>query len=69
MSKSIRVSEETHAMLSALKTSEETFDDLLRRFVEERHELVEAGAGLWEESDAASHARERRQEMKDAIGF
>lgn len=67
MSKSIRVSEETHAMLTSLKSSDETYDELLKRFVRERRELIKTGAGLWEGTDAAEHARRRRTEMKDNI--
>ena len=67
MSKSIRVSEETHAMLTSLKSSGETYDDLLKRFVRERRELIRPGARLWEGTDAAEQARQRRMEMKDNI--
>lgn len=68
MSKSIRVDEQTHAALKSLKRENETFNDLLTRLVEERTELVEAGAGLWEGTDAAEKAREYRNEMKQGIG-
>lgn len=68
MSKSIRVSEETHAMLEALKAEDETFDELLSRFVRERRTLISEGAGLWAESDAAEHARSKRKEMKQGVG-
>ena len=69
MSKSIRVEEDTHAALAALKADDETFDDLLSRLIQERREIVEKGAGLWEGTDAAKKAREKRSEMKDGIGF
>ena len=68
MSKSIRVSEDTHAALEALKGEAETFDDLLSRLVAERRETVREGAGLWAESDAATAARKARGEMKRDVG-
>jgi len=68
MSKSIRVEEDTHAALAALKGDDETFDDLLSRLVRERRESVREGAGLWEGTDAAQKAREKRNEMKEGIG-
>ncbi|WP_254839560.1 antitoxin VapB family protein [Natronomonas marina] len=68
MSKSIRVSEDTHAALAALKGDGETFDDLLSRLVAERRETVREGAGLWADSEAASAAREARNEMKRDLG-
>ena len=68
VSKSIRVSEDTHAALEALKGDEETFDDLLSRLVAERRETVREGAGLWTDSDAATAARRARREMKRDIG-
>lgn len=64
MSKNIRVSDDTHAMLAALKSDEEPFDELLRRFIRERQELIEEGSGLWEDTDAAEKSREKRNEMK-----
>lgn len=69
MSKSIRVSEDTHAALKALKDEEETFDELLSRFIREREEQVRAGAGLWADTDAAEHARARRSELKADVGM
>lgn len=68
MSKSIRVDDDTHAALSALKGEDETFDELLSRLVKERRESVEAGAGLWAGTDAAEKAREARKEMKRDVG-
>jgi len=68
MSKSIRVDEDTHAALAALKGDDETFDELLSRLVRERREAVEGGAGLWEGTDAARKAREKREEMKRGVG-
>ena len=68
MSKSIRVDEDTHRALAALKGEDETFDELLTRLLRERRETVRAGAGLWEDSDAAERAREARTEMKRGVG-
>ena len=68
MSKSIRVDEDTHAALAALKGEDETFDEFLSRLVAERRESVREGAGLWAQSDAAEKAREAREEMKRGIG-
>ncbi|AGB39716.1 DUF7557 family protein [Natronococcus occultus] len=68
MSKSIRVDEDTHAALAALKGEDETFDDLLSRLVSERRETVREGAGLWANTDAAEKARQARTEMKRGIG-
>lgn len=68
MSKSIRVDDDTHAALAALKGDDETFDDLLSRLVGERRESIEEGAGLWAGSDAAEKAREARKEMKQDVG-
>ena len=52
MSKSIRVEDDTHAALAALKGEDETFDELLSRLVRERHESARDGAGLWEGKSA-----------------
>lgn len=68
MSKSIRVAEDTHAALAALKGEEESFDDLLSRLLREREETVAAGAGLWADTDAAEGAREARRQMKEGVG-
>jgi predicted CopG family antitoxin len=68
MSKSIRVDEDTHRALAALKAEDETFDELLTRLLRERRETVRAGAGLWEGTDAAERAREARAEMKRGVG-
>lgn len=68
MSKSIRVDEDTHAALAALKGDDETFDDLLSRLVEQRREQIREGAGLWAGTDAAEKARKAREEMKDGVG-
>ncbi|MFC3957961.1 antitoxin VapB family protein [Halovivax cerinus] len=68
MSKRIRVEEDTHAALSALKGDDETFDALLTRLLEERRERVRDGAGLWDGTGAAEKAREARTEMKRGVG-
>lgn len=68
MSKSIRVDDDTHAALAALKGDDETFDELISRLIRERRETVRAGAGLWEGTDAAEKARGKRKEMKQDIG-
>lgn len=67
MSKSIRVDDDTHAALEALKGEDETFDELLSRLVRERRETVREGAGLWEGTDAPEKARAARLEMKRGI--
>jgi predicted CopG family antitoxin len=68
MSKSIRVDEDTHAALAALKGQDETFDELLTRLLRERRETVREGAGLWSGTDAADAARASREEMKRGVG-
>jgi predicted CopG family antitoxin len=68
MSKSIRVENDTHAALAALKGDDETFDELLSRLVRERRETVREGAGLWEGTDAAEKAREARKNTKQGVG-
>ncbi|MFD1513569.1 antitoxin VapB family protein [Halomarina rubra] len=68
MSKSIRVDDETHSALAALKGDDETFNDLLARLLEERRKSVREGAGLWEGTDAAEKARDARKEMKRSVG-
>jgi predicted CopG family antitoxin len=68
MSKSIRVDDETHSALAALKGDDETFNELLARLLEERRESVREGAGLWDGTDAAEKARDARREMKRSVG-
>lgn len=68
MSKSIRVTDDTHAALAALKGEDETFDELLSRLIEERRESVREGSGLWKGTDAAEKAREARKAMKHDVG-
>ncbi len=68
MPKTIRVTDDTHATLAALKGEDETFDELLSRLAEERRETAREGAGLWAGTDAAEKARARREEMKRSVG-
>jgi predicted CopG family antitoxin len=68
VSKSIRVKEDTHAALAALKSEDESFDELLSRLLREHQETIESGAGLWADTDAADGAREARKRMKEDIG-
>lgn len=68
MSKSIRVDDDTHAALTALKRDDETYDDLISRLVEVRREAVSEGAGLWSDSDAAAEARSARERLKEQMG-
>jgi predicted CopG family antitoxin len=68
VSKTIRVDDDTHTALEALKGEDETFDDLLSRLVRERRETVHEGAGLWAGTDAAEKARAAREEMKRGVG-
>lgn len=67
MSKSIRVDDDTHAALAALKGEDESFDDLLSRLIRERRESVLEGAGFWEGTNGAEYAREKRSEMKHGV--
>lgn len=68
MSKSIRVDDDTHAALEALKREDETFDELLTRLIAQRREFVREGAGLWAGTDAAEKARGAREELKQDVG-
>lgn len=68
MSKTIRVGEETHADLAALKGDDESFEDVIRRLLERRRERIRDGAGYWSEADAAA-ARERLEEMREGFGW
>jgi predicted CopG family antitoxin len=68
MSPSIRVSEETKRKLERAKREDETFDELLVRLVAERRDAVHEGAGLWEGTDAAERAREKRTELNGGVG-
>ena len=64
MSERIWIDPETYAALESLKRDEETFDELVTRLLGSRRRDVCAGAGLWEGTDAAERAREKRREMK-----
>jgi predicted CopG family antitoxin len=68
VNKTIRVDDDTHAALEALKGEGETFDELLSRLVAERRESIREGAGLWAETDAADRAREARTALQDDVG-
>ncbi|WP_435335910.1 DUF7557 family protein [Haloarchaeobius sp. TZWWS8] len=68
MSKSIRVDDDTHEALAALKGDDETFDELLSRLLRERRDSVRQGAGLWAGTDAAEKARKARKDMKKDVG-
>lgn len=68
MSKRIRVDEDTYAALASLKREDETFDELLSRFIEGRQKVVWEGAGLWAGTDAAAHARKTRKGLKESVG-
>jgi predicted CopG family antitoxin len=68
MGKSIRVEDDVHAALAALKGEDESFNDVLARLLEDRRQSVLQGAGLWEGTDAAEKAREARREMKRGVG-
>jgi len=68
MSRTIRVTDETHAELARLKGDDETFDELISRLLRQRQETIRDGAGLWSAGDAAEKARDARQQMKQDIG-
>ena len=68
VSKRIQVDDDTYAALASLKGGDETFDELLTRFLDERRELVGEGTSLREGTDAARAARRAREETKDGIG-
>ena len=64
MSTSIRVSDDTKAILERLKRDDETFDDLLRRLASEE-EPINIGAWSEAEADRAREAVERSRESFD----
>jgi predicted CopG family antitoxin len=68
MSKTIRVDDDTHAALRALKGDDQTYDDVISGLLEQRREAVRDGAGLWTGTDAAEKARDARKRMKDGVG-
>lgn len=67
MSKTIRVTDDTHATLTALKGEDETFDELISRLLEQRRESIRNGAGLWAGTNAAEKARAKRKELKEDV--
>lgn len=68
MSERIRVDEDTCAALEPLKDDEETVDELFSRLRREREVVVDAGAGLWEGTDAAERARETHGNNNGDLG-
>ena len=68
MSKSIRVTEETHAALESLKSEDQTFDEVVSQLLRDRRAMVRDGAGLWEGTDAPEQARAARESMKQDVG-
>lgn len=67
MSKTVRLDEDTHAILADLKGEEETFDEVIRRLLAERRERIREGAGYWDDDDAAV-ARTRHERMRESVG-
>lgn len=67
MSKTIRVDDDTHASLDALKGEDDTFDDIISWLLEERREAIREGSGLWEGTESAEKAREARKSMKEGV--
>lgn len=67
MSKTVRLDEDTHAILAELKGEEETFDEVIRRLLAQRRERIRDGAGYWDEEDASA-ARERHERMRESVG-
>ncbi|AQL43579.1 hypothetical protein BV210_13125 [Halorientalis sp. IM1011] len=65
MSTSIRVSDETKALLERLKRDDETFDELLHRIASEE-EPIRAGAWSDQEGERAKERiRESREQWDD----
>jgi len=68
----IRVSPKVKAALEAEKQPDESYNETVERLIEERaarrRELIREGAGLWDGTDAAEHAKRVRDEMNDAVG-
>lgn len=67
MGEKIRLGEDTHDTLAALKGDEETFEDVIQRLLERRKERIRKGAGYWDEADAET-ARERLEELREGVG-
>ena len=64
MSTSIRVSDETKALLERLKREDETFDDLLHRLASEEKPV---DVGSWS-SEKADRARDAIDESRESFG-
>ncbi|MDQ2055523.1 antitoxin VapB family protein [Halobellus sp. H-GB7] len=64
MSTSIRVSDDTKAMLESLKRDNETFDELLERLAQSERP-INIGAWSKEEADRARDAVKRSRESFD----
>jgi Uncharacterized ACR, COG1753. len=68
----IRVSPEVKAALEEEKQPDESYNQTVERLIEERvgrrRESIREGAGLWEDTDAADHAKRVRESMNDAVG-
>ena len=71
-SEQIRVSPGVKAALEETKEPGESYNDVLKRLIEERTErrrkAIREGAGLWKETNATDVAHEVRESMKDEIG-
>jgi predicted CopG family antitoxin len=68
----IRVSPELKERLRREKREGESYNDVVERLVarqtERRREAIQEGAGLWNDSEAAGHARRAREEMNEELG-
>lgn len=64
MSSTIRVSEETKAILEELKRPDETYDELLNRLVAEDRPV---NVGAWSEAEAEA-ARAAVRESRESFG-
>jgi len=64
MSTTIRVSEDTKALLERLKREGESYDELLARLARDGDSME---PGVWS-SEKADAARERLKESKDSFG-
>lgn len=64
MSTSIRVSDETKALLERLKRDDETFDELLHRLASDEQPI---NVGAWS-SEKADRAREAVEESRESFG-
>ena len=68
MSKTIRVGDQTHADLAALKGADESFEDVIRRLLERRKERIREGASYWDDADTEA-AREQLEKMREGVGW